>query len=212
MAEELQHLIDRIQREAVDTGEKEAARIVSQAREKAAAMIREAEEGAKSHREKAELEARQFTERSFQALEQASRDVLITVGQSVERLLRQIAGVSVEGAMTGEVMQQMLIKLAEGYAAHAGAKLEVILGEADRQKLEQFVFGKLKEKLEGGVHLTADAAMTQGFRVQWNGETAVHDFSQEAIADSLSAFLRPKLAEVVHRVARETAQSPSTSA
>lgn len=212
MAEELQSLIDRIQREAVDTGEKEAARIVSQARDKAAALVKEAEDKAAAHREKAEEDAKQFTQRSLQALEQASRDVLITVGQGVERLLGEIAGLATGEAMDGATMQQMLGKFAEGYAAKPGAKLDVLVAQADREKLEQFVFGQLKEKLAGGVDLHTDGAIASGFRVQWSGDSAVHDFSREAIAEALSAYLRPKLAEVVHKVAREQSQSGSPGA
>ena len=39
MAEELQHLIDRIQKEAVDTAEKQSEQLIAQAKQKAAAMV-----------------------------------------------------------------------------------------------------------------------------------------------------------------------------
>ena len=41
MAAELQHLIERIQREAVEAGEQQATRILTQAKEKAAALVRD---------------------------------------------------------------------------------------------------------------------------------------------------------------------------
>ena len=34
-----------------------------------------------------------------------------------------------------------------------------------------------------------------------------HDFTKEAIAESLVSFLRPQLAEIVHRVARKESQT-----
>lgn len=203
MAEELQSLIDRIQREAVDTGEKEAARIVSQARDKAAAIVKEAEAQAKTHREQAEQDAQQFTDRSLQALEQASRDVLITVGQGVERLLNEIVANAVDTGLSEDVLKDMLVKFAEGYAAHDGGKLEVMVSEDDKSRLEQAALGALKQALGGEVELTADRSMTKGFKARFTHEGAVHDFSREAMAEALGAFLRPRLAEVVHRVARE---------
>ena len=48
MAEELKHLIERIQKEAVDKSEKDAAQIVAQAKEKAAAAVKDAETKAKA--------------------------------------------------------------------------------------------------------------------------------------------------------------------
>ena len=54
MAEELQHLIDRIQKEAVQAAEDKAGHILSQAKEKAAAMVKEAEAKAKASLAKAD--------------------------------------------------------------------------------------------------------------------------------------------------------------
>ena len=42
MAEELQHLIDRIKQEGVETAEQQGAQIVAKAKEKAAAIVKEA--------------------------------------------------------------------------------------------------------------------------------------------------------------------------
>ena len=55
MAEELQHLIDRIQKEAVDTAEKQSEQLTAQAKQKAAAMVKEAEEKARMWQAQAEV-------------------------------------------------------------------------------------------------------------------------------------------------------------
>ena len=48
MAEQLQHLIERIQRDAVEKAEREAARITADAEERAADLIRKAQEKAEA--------------------------------------------------------------------------------------------------------------------------------------------------------------------
>ena len=86
MAEELQHLIDRIRAEAIERAEAEAARILAQAREKAAAEVREAERRAREIIAKAERDAAVFAERAQRSLEQAARDLLIGRASCRERV------------------------------------------------------------------------------------------------------------------------------
>ena len=88
MAEDLQNLLDRIQKDGVEQAEAQAETILAQARDKAAAILREAEKQAAETRVGAEKDAEVFVERSTKTLEQAARDFLISVGRSVESGLR----------------------------------------------------------------------------------------------------------------------------
>ena len=47
----------------------------------------------------------------------------------------------------------------------------------------------------------------KGFKVSFVDDHVYHDFTKEAIAESLTNFLRPQLAEIVHRVAQEESQT-----
>jgi len=203
MAEELQHLIDRIQTEGVDKAEQEAAAIISKAKDKAAAVVAEAETEAKNRLKKADQDAEAFTERSIKTLEQAARDVLITVGQGVENILADVIGEDTGKALSIEVLQQMLVKIADAYASQEGAdtKIEALVNKDDEKQLVDFFRQQYKGKLAGGVNLHSDNEVLKGFQVSFKDGSVYHDFSQEAIADALSAFLRPHLAEIVHRVA-----------
>ena len=113
MVEELQHLIDRIKQEGVETAEQQGAQIVAKAKEKAAAIVKEGEQKAKALLEDAERNSEAFTERSTKTLEQAARDLLISVGQGVENILADIVAESVEKALSVDVLKQMLVKMAE---------------------------------------------------------------------------------------------------
>lgn len=204
MAEELQHLIERIQREAVDTGEKQATQLVTQAREKAAALVREAELKAQAHLQKAEQDAQQYTQRSLQTLQQASRDLLITVGQGVENIVAKLALGAVDKALTPDTVRDMLVKMAEAYMSHGerDRKIEVLLSPADQQKLVAFFKDRYREQLAQGLVIQGDERVFKGFQVSFDGGRVKHQFTPEAIAEALSNFLRPHLAEIVYQVAR----------
>ena len=205
MAEELQHLIERIQREAVDTGEQQAAKIVTQAREKAAALIKEAEQKAASILEKADADARLFTARGEQALAQAARDLLISVGKGVERIFDQLVVGAVDQTLSGDALQPILERVITSFIKDGGQtqSLDVLLSPDDKAALESIFKQKFAAAMKDGLEIKTDTRMAKGFKVRLRDKHVEHDFSREAIAEAVSAYLRPVLAETVYKISRE---------
>ncbi len=205
MADELQHLIERIQREAVDAGERQAADILAAAKEQAAALVAGAEREAGMRLQRAEQDARQFTERSLQTLRQAARDLLISVGQGVESIVSNLAAEAAGGAMNHETVRDMLVKLAESYVGRTDRerRIELMVSPEDQARLLQFFKDRYLEKLQQGLVIQGDERILKGFKVQLADGRVTHSFTPEAIAEALSNFLRPHLADLVYRVARE---------
>ncbi|MBI9020189.1 MAG: hypothetical protein JEZ10_02905 [Verrucomicrobia bacterium] len=207
MAEELQPLLEQIRKEGVEKAQKEASGILAQAKEKAAKMIRDAETKARELVAKAEADAEIYTQRSTATLEQAARDVLITVGQGIENIISDIVAESTSEALKIEVLEQMMIKMAQSCAEqHGETRIELMISEADQKELVSFFVGKYREKMVHGLELHVDNEILKGFKVSFADAHVYLDFTQEAIAEALTAFLRPKLAEIVGRVAKKTAE------
>jgi len=203
MAEELQPLLDQIRKEGVEKAQAEATQILEQAQEKAEQSVREAEERAKALIAKAELDAEVFTQRSRVTLEQSARDVLITVGQGIENMISEIVSESVHEALSVDVLGKMMVKMAESCAEKQGeTRIELLVGEEDQKELVQFFADQMSEKMIHGVELHVDHEILKGFKVSFAEDHVYLDFTEEAIADALTAFLRPKLAEIVGRVAK----------
>lgn len=209
MAEELQHLIDRIKQEGIETAEQQATQIIAKAKEKAAAIVKEAEQKAKTYLEDAERNSEAFTQRSTKTLEQAARDLLISVGQGVENILADIVAESVEKALSIEVLKQMLVKMAEAYAARQGneSRINLLISPQDKEELVRYFAEQYRQKLLSGVEIHVDNEIFKGFKVSFVDDHVYHDFTKEAIAESLTNFLRPQLAEIVHRVAQQDSQA-----
>ena len=135
MAEDLQNLLDRIQKDGVEQAEAQAEKILAEAREKAAAILREAEKQAAETRVGAEKGAEVFVERSTKTLEQAARDFLISVGRSLEKVFEDVAKETVGAALTPETMEQMLIRMAEMYVERGAREshIDILLNAEDRK-------------------------------------------------------------------------------
>jgi len=147
-----------------------------------------------------------YTQRSTATLEQAARDVLITVGEGIENIIADIAAESVDQALKIEVLEQMMVKMAQSCAEKQGeTRIELLISEKDQKNLVKFFSDKYREKMVHGIELHVDNEILKGFKVSFSDESVYLDFTSEAIADALTAFLRPKLAEIVGRVAKETA-------
>ena len=207
MAEELQPLLDQIRKEGTEKAESEAAEILSQAKEKAAQTVREAEAKAKELVAKAEADAEVFTQRSIATLEQSARDLLITVGQGIENIISGIVAESVDQALGIEVLEQMMVKMAQSCAEKQGeTRIELLVSEADQTELVKFFAAKYSDKMIHGVELHVDSEILKGFKVSFADDHVYLDFTQEAIAEALAAFLRPKLADIVGRVAKKASE------
>jgi len=205
MAAELQHLIEKLQSEAITQAETQAQEIVSKAKEKAAGVVKEAEQQAAQIIAQSKQDAQQFTDRSVRTLEQAARDLLISVGQGVEKLLEELVSESIDEAMSIDVIQNMLTSMADTYIARSGKerRMEILVNPADQEKLIQFYASRYRAKLGEGIEIKPGRGVTKGFRVAFRDEHAHHDFTKEAIAEALSRFLRPHLSDIILRVARE---------
>ena len=99
MAEDLQALMERIQKDAVEKAELAAADIISKAKDKAAEIVRAAEDEAKAKLENADKEAQAFTERSERTLEQSARDLLLSVGKNLEKMILDLLSLQIDKSL-----------------------------------------------------------------------------------------------------------------
>ena len=198
MAEDLQALMERIQKDAVDKAELEATSIISKAKEKAAEIVKAAEDEAKAKLEQADKDAVAFTERSERTLEQSARDLLLSVGKNLEKMILDLLSLQIEKSLDETTVKNMLLTIAKSYSSN----IDVEFSEADATKLSSFVMGEFAKQLKAGVKVESDKGVKFGFRVKLDGGKVSHEFTEQAMAESLSALLRPQLAKIVNKAAQ----------
>ena len=199
MAEELKHLIEQIQKEGVEKADEQANTILSQAKDKAAKIVAEAETKAHDALLKAKNESEAFAERSVKTLEQAARDLLITVGQGCEKVVTETLGKKVSDALSGDLLQKMILGVVE---QNKGRSIELSVSEADKTALTAFCAEQAKQSGQE-IALVSDSEVLSGFKIGFKDQNVYLDVTGEAVATALAAFLRPELAKTVSSVARE---------
>ncbi|MBO5940797.1 MAG: hypothetical protein J6R18_06365 [Kiritimatiellae bacterium] len=188
MAEELQSLIEKINRDGVERATAEAEKIISAAEEQAATIVKKAEEDAAKSAAAAEIEAQASVERAKATLSQAARDAVISVESAVTRLLEKILLSNVDAALSDP-------STAASIAGEAIRDIEVSGKIAAGSKIADALKAQLADKKNFTVVL--DETLAAGFNVKLDNGRVEHDFTAAAVASELAKRLRPDLAALM---------------
>ena len=188
MAEELQSLIEKINRDGVEKANAEAERIVTAANEKAAAKLKEAEEKAKKEADDAKLKAEEDKKRAEKAIAQAARDAALKVRDAIASLLEGLLLKDVESALADPATA----------AAIAGDAVKELVGDGEISAGPKLV-DALKAQLAAApsFKVTLDETVGSGFTVKLDGGRVEHDFTGATVAAELAKRLRPDIAKLL---------------
>jgi len=208
MTEDLQSLLERIQKDGVEKAQAEAERILAEARSRADLIVKDAEERGRDIVRRAGQDGEAFARHGRQTVEQAARDAVLSVGQAIQATFRALVLAEVTHALTPETVQTMLLRFVDAYIRGGReVRMEVVCSPEDRARLTEFFAAKYAEQLRHGLRIEGDGGLTAGFRVRVGEDQVEHDFSAEAITDALCQLLRPHIADIVRQAAGKT-QTP----
>ena len=199
MPEELQNLLDKIQKDGVDKAETEAKEIVSSAKAKAKDIIADATKKAAELLKKAESDGESFQSRGEKALQQSARDVILSVSSAVDGMMQGLVKDDVSKALEGDSMAKIVLEVVKAYSEHksSDSRIEVILNDKQKKDITDHIKANCADKLKSGLEIKGDNSVISGFRISMPDANVQHDFSEEAITEALCQLLRPHLQDVV---------------
>ena len=188
MAEDLQGLLERINRDGVEKARAEADRIVSEAKAKAAEIVRRANEEAEAARAAAKGDAEDYSRRASETVRNAARDVVLGVKDAVTAILEKVLVENVDKALAKEdVVADMAAEAVKGLAGPMDVAVPAKLLPALKARLAS----------KGDVRVVLDETLDAGFSVKLEGGRVEHSFTPGAIAEELAKRLRPDLAALL---------------
>ncbi len=198
MAEELQGLLDRIQKDGIQKADADAAKLIDEAKSKAAEIVEQAEAKAKALLEKANEDGKLFQQRSESAVGQAARDVVLSVGDAITATLQGIVSARVDAALAADDFPALIKSVITAYSkSESAAGIEVLLSEAQQEKVRAYLLGEMAEEMRGGLSIKGDKGIVSGFVVSMKESGVHHDFTGSTLTKALCGLLRPQLAEIV---------------
>ena len=186
--EDLQGLLEKINRDGVEKADAEARKIIDDARAKADALIKDALAKAAQAKTDAEKDAKAYADRAAETIRQSARDIVIGIKDSVTALLENLLAKDVDRALGDEktavlIVAEAIRDLTGPGEIRCGAKLAATL-KSQVAGLKSFT-------------LTTDESLGTGFTVKTDGGRVEHDFTAETISTELARRLRPDLAKLV---------------
>ena len=190
MAEELQQLLEKIQRDGVDKANAEAAAIVAKAKAEADTIVKKAQEDAAAAEAKGKADAEAYAARARETISQAARDTVLKVREDVTKLLTKLLAQDVSAALATEAVPLAAAAVKE-LVTGSGAEV------AASAKLVDALRAQLAAQAQNGVKVVADEMTGAGFTVKLDNGRVEHDFTDAAISEALAQRLRADLAKLL---------------
>jgi len=199
MSQQVQELINKIKTEGIDEAQKKAKAIEIQAQENAREILAKAQKDSQRLISEAEAEIKKKKESAENAVKQAARDTLLNLRQQIERLLNKIVLDGIGQALTVGELSELIHRLIEKSfeAKSTDTDIRVILSPADLEKLKKGFLTKLSDRFKEGVDFKPAEDMGHGFAISFDGGKSSFDFSDAALAEYLSTYLNPEIANLI---------------
>ncbi len=195
---QLQELIEQIKKDGVAVAENEAAQILEKAKAQADKIIADAKAEAEKYITDAKEENERFLRVSEDAIRQAGRNLLISFRESVSKELNAVIGEGVTELYSSQTIADVIAKVVAALAENNDTDdINILLNAEDKKKFEDALRSALKSKAVDGITLTPNDSFIGGFRVAVNNGTAYYDYSAEAVTEMMSAYLNPRVTELM---------------
>jgi len=198
---QLKELLEKINKDGVQTAEQKASEIVSAAESKAAGIIDSAKKEAEKIVAGAKVDAARAEAGGKAAIAQAGRDLVLKTKSELELLFNTIVGSEVKEAMSGKVLEEAVVSIVKGWADKG--EYTVQLSDKDFKALEKGLTSKLASELKKGTEIKPFSGVESGFRLTEKDGGSYFNFTAEAVAANLSELLNPNLSEIVSESAKE---------
>ena len=200
---QLQELIDKIKKDGIESASTEAAKLKSEAEAEAGRIIAAAQKEAADIVSRGKADAERSEKAGIAALEQASRNLIIAFKDEIQTLLDKLVAQATVSAYGEDTLKTALPEILKAWVSKGGNDaLDILLPEADLKKLESWFRDNLSAELKKGVELKAARNLGAGFRIANKDGSAYYDFSAESVAQLLSVYLNPRLAEILKTAAK----------
>lgn len=197
MPEDLHGLIEKIREEGVKAAEIKAHSIETEAGKRASEVIEDARKKAEEMIYSAQKEIARNQENSKAALKQAGRDLILSLRQEIDSMLGKILTCHIHKALTPEGSGHIIASIIKSHGRTDKDGIVIMTKREDLERLEKALIGELGHKVREGITLKPSDSIRGGFIISYDAGKSHFDFTDKALADYISEFLRPRIADIL---------------
>jgi V/A-type H+-transporting ATPase subunit E len=197
MAEELKSLIAKIRQEGLDKAEAEARQVLIKAQAEAEKILRQAKDEAGKIAAQAAQNARESEANTKALLQQAGRDLLLSLRREINDMLYKLITQGAHSALTAEESGKIILGMIKDAGHLSRAQLVVSVKKEDLHKLEKFFLHELSAQAREGLELKGTDEIRAGFAISFDGGGSQFDFTDRAMAEYIYTQLKPELENIL---------------
>jgi len=197
MAEDIKSLIEKINQEGIAAAEKKAKEIEEKARQEAERILAKAKREAETMLNNTKEQILKMREEEKASLTQAGRDLLLTLKEEINTMLQKIIVRELRDMLTPENLFKILSSAIKGSCVKEQTDIIISLDKEDVRALESGFLAKLKAEIKKEIILMPSETIGAGFVISFDAGKSQFDFSEEALAEYIGAYLKPKLKEIL---------------
>ncbi len=199
MTEQLQELIERINREGVEAADSKGKEIVAAAEEKAAKIVSDARTAAENLTKNAESEAKKLQENAEKAIRQSFRNIMLSLQDEIRKYFDRIFNAEIGGALTTDKLGEVILAVGKRCADQiSGDKdVEVMLSPDDAKKLAESLIARFKEETGKGLKIKPVPSVDAGFMISFDGGESSYDFTDQGLQQLLSTYISTQLKKII---------------
>ena len=201
MAEELQSLLEKIQREGIEKAAAERDEIVKNANAEAAAIIAAARAEAEKMRADAANDAEALKKRAESAIRQAARDILLELKSELQRRVAAVTRNRMDEALSSEFIAGLVREIAAAALTDANkaasGKLEVMVSPAKCEEVAKLITASVSADLVEKMTIFPNAAAGRGLKVSVEGNEVFFDFSDAALTEMICEYAGSRISAVI---------------
>ena len=199
MAQDLQSLLDKIKQEGLDKAAVQQKEIIANAEKKSAEIIALAKQEAAQILKNAELESANLKKRAESAIQQSSRDIILTLKNEIQSRLNKIFADSTAQAFSPDYMAKIIAELCTSFANAPQTKLTVTAAVKDVDALRNALMNALNDSFKNNCEVFPDKELAGGFKVNFSGSDVFYDFSDDAVCSLLAEYAGPVVGELLKK-------------
>ena len=202
MAEELQSLLEKIQRDGIEKAAAERDEIVKNANAEAAAILAAAKAEADKMRADAANDAEALKKRAESAIRQAARDILLELKSELQRRVAAITRSRMDAALSSEFIAGLVREIAAAALSSAdkaaSGKLEVMVAPAKCEEVTKLLTASVGADLVEKMTIFPNAAAGRGLKVSVEGNEVFFDFSDAALSEMICDYAGSRISAVIN--------------
>ena len=201
MALQIQDLVASIRKDGVEAGKQDAEKIIADAKKQAGEIVQQARKDAATAMADAQREIEVRDKSARASLQQAGRDVELSLKKAITAELDAILETKIEKAFSGKELADLIISVVKSSMVDS-TKEEILVNPKQYEALARSLKADLGEEMRKGLVIRPVENVESGFRVADKDGSGFYDFSAEEIASLMKPFLGDELSKIIFASAK----------